>query len=124
MAAEQQRKNEELVETIAEILADSVSIDGVSIRDMAGNPEGWYLYRKNMARQMVTRRSGSKTMQAHVTQANDAAAKAGSEGKAEVVHVTMDIPTMEAIDQFMSELETTSQQLERDFESIFNNYAQ
>jgi hypothetical protein len=118
MATEQQRKDEEIALRIADLLVDSVSIDGISIREMAGNPEDWYLYRKNMARKMMTNRGASKTMQQVVAEANDA------NQDPTFVHVTIDIPTMEAIDQFMSELDFTSQQLERDFESIFNTYAQ
>lgn len=116
MAAEQQRRDEEIAMKIAELLADSVSIDGVSIRDMAGNPEDWYLYRKNMARKMVTRRSGSKIMREITTQANSATDNATGEPTDPTnVHVTIDIPTMEAIDNLMSKLEATSQQLESDF---------
>ena len=73
---------------IADLLVDSVSLDGVSIREMAGNPEDWYLYRKNMARQMMSHRSASKTMQTAVAEANDANQDPTN------VHVTVDIPTM------------------------------
>lgn len=103
---------------IADLLVDSISIDGVSIREMAGNPEDWYLYRKNMARQMMTHRSASNTIMAAVAEANDAIQDPTN------VHVTIDIPTMEAIEQLISKLDATAQQLESDFESIFNNLAQ
>ena len=116
MADEQARKDEETVRKIADLLADSVTIDGVSIREMAGDPEDWYLYRKNMARRMMTRRSGSLGAELAVEAAT-------GEDNEDHAHVTIDIPAMDAIERFMEELDATSQQLESDFETIFNNYA-